>query len=364
MDSPSYGIYVPHWMLTQPIDKKESIMEIMRIGLDLAKNVFEVFGVDEKEKPVLRKTLKRSQVMNFFARIEPCTVAFESCGSAHHWARKLSALGHDVRMIAPQFVAPYRKSDKNDHNDAEAICEAAGRPSMRFVPVKSEEQQAVLMVHRVRSLMVGERTSLVNQIRGLLSEFGIVLPQGRSHVRSQLPRILEDAENELPVIARKVFANQYERLCDLDEKIEEYGKQIEGLAQSDSDAKRLMTLEGIGPITATALIASVGDIRSFKNGRQFAAWLGLVPRQWSTGGRARHGRITKRGDVYLRTLLIHGSRAVMRYLMNKDDRKSQWVKAVRERRGFNKAAVALAAKHARILWAMLVKGTDYQPVAA
>jgi transposase len=336
-------------------------MEIMRIGLDLAKNVFEVYGVDEQEQPALRKTLKRSQVMKFFAQLNPCIVGIESCGSAHHWARKLRSFGHKVRMMAPQFVAPYRKSDKNDHNDAEAICEAAGRPNMRFVPVKTEEQQAVLMVHRVRSLMVGERTSLVNQIRGLLSEFGIVLPQGRCHVRSQLPSILEDAENDLPEVAREVFANQYERLCELDSKIDEYDKKIEALAKADEDAKRLMALEGIGPITATAIIASVGDITTFKNGRQFAAWLGLVPRQWSTGGRARHGRITKRGDVYLRTLLIHGARAVMRYLMNKDDRKSEWVKAVRERRGFNKAAVALAAKHARILWAMLAKGTEYLP---
>lgn len=331
-------------------------MEIMRIGLDLAKNVFEVYGVDEQEQPALRKTLKRSQVMKFFAQLNPCIVGIESCGSAHHWARKLRSFGHEVRMIAPQFVAPYRKSDKNDHNDAEAICEAAGRPNMRFVPVKTEEQQAVLMVHRVRSLMVGERTSLVNQIRGLLSEFGIVLPQGRCHVRSQLPSILEDAENDLPEVAREVFANQYERLCELDSKIDEYDRKM-----ADEDAKRLMALEGIGPITATAIIASVGDITTFKNGRQFAAWLGLVPRQWSTGGRARHGRITKRGDVYLRTLLIHGARAVMRYLMNKDDRKSEWVKAVRERRGFNKAAVALAAKHARILWAMLAKGSEYLP---
>ena len=336
-------------------------MEIMRIGLDLAKNVFEVYGVDEQEQPALRKTLKRSQVMKFFAQLNPCIVGIESCGSAHHWARKLRSFGHEVRMMAPQFVAPYRKSDKNDHNDAEAICEAAGRPNMRFVPVKTEEQQTVLMVHRVGSLMVGERTSLVNQIRGLLSEFGIVLPQGRCHVRSQLPSILEDAENDLPAVAREVFANQYERLCELDSKIDEYDRKIEALAKADEDAKRLMALEGIGPITATAIIASVGDITTFKNGRQFAAWLGLVPRQWSTGGRARHGRITKRGDVYLRTLLIHGARAVMRYLMNKDDRKSEWVKAVRERRGFNKAAVALAAKHARILWAMLAKGSEYLP---
>ena len=188
-------------------------MEIMRIALDLAKNVFEVFGVDQKEQSVLCKTLKRNQVMSFFARIDPCLVAFESCGGGHQWARKFSALGYEVRMMAPQFGAQYRKSNKNDHNDAEAICEAAWRPSMRFVAIKTEEPQAVLMVHWVRSLMVGERTSLVNQIRGLLSEFGIVLLQVRSHVRSQLPQILEAAENDLPVLARRVFSNQYERRC-------------------------------------------------------------------------------------------------------------------------------------------------------
>lgn len=339
-------------------------MKIMRIGLDLAKNVFEVFAVDHQERSLLRKTLKRNKVLAFFAQLESCVVGIESCGGAHYWAPELRKLGHEVRMMAPQFVTPYRKSDKNDHNDAEAICEAAGRPNMRFVPIKDEEQQATLTVHRARALLVGERVALVNQIRGFLTEYGIVLPQGRLQVRSRLPDILGDAENNLPHLAREVFADQYRRLCELDHVIEGYDRKIEAMAKSQEVTKRLMQLEGVGPLTATALVASVGNVREFKNGRQFAAWLGLVPRQRSSGGKARHGRITKRGDVYLRTLLIHGARAVMRFLESRDDRKSQWVKAVRERRGFNKAAVALAAKHERILWAMMSKGTDYQQVSA
>ena len=337
-------------------------MNTMRIGLDLAKNVFEVYAVDGNEAFLFRKTLKRQQLLTFFCQLEPSIVGMESCGGAHYWSRELRKLGHDIRMMAPQFVAPYRKNEKNDRNDAEAICEAAGRPNMRFVPVKNEEQQAILTVHRARSLLVGERVALVNQVRGFLTEFGIVLPQGRCYVRSKLPDILEDADNNLPYLAREVFADQYHRLCELDRIINEYDRKIDAMAKAKDTTKRLMQVEGIGPLTATALVATVGDIREFKNGRQFAAWLGLVPRQWSSGGKARHGRITKRGDVYLRTLLIHGARAVMRYLEKKDDRKSLWVKSIKERRGFNKAAVALAAKHARILWAMMSKGTDYCPI--
>lgn len=335
-------------------------MRSIRIGLDLAKNVFEVYAVDQHEKMLIRKTLKRNKVLEFFAQQESCIVGMESCGGAHYWARELQKLGHDVRMMAPQFVAPYRKSDKNDRNDAEAICEAAGRPNMRFIPIKNEEQQAVLTLHRARSLLVAERVALVNQIRGFLTEYGIVMPQGRLQVRSQLPTILEDAENSLPFLAREVFSDQYHRLCELDRVIDEYDKKIESLAKSNEVTRRLMKMEGIGPITATAIIASAGDLHDFKNGRQFAAWLGLVPRQWSSGGKARHGRITKRGDSYIRTLLIHGARAVIRFIDRHDDPKSRWVKSLIERRGVNKAAVALAAKHARILWSMISRGTDYK----
>lgn len=335
-------------------------MEVKRIGLDLAKNVFELYGVDENEQEILRKTVRRAKVLVAFAQMPPCIVGMEACGSAHHWARELRKLGHDPRLMAPQFVAPYRKNDKNDRNDAEAICEAVGRPNMRFVPIKDEEQQAVLMAHRARSLLVGERTALVNHVRGLLSEYGIVMPQGVASVRKGLPEVLEDAENDLPALAREVFAELYERLCGFDERIAEYDGRITQLARTNESARRLMKVEGVGPLTATAIVATAGDGKQFRNGRQFAAWLGLVARQRSSGGKARYGRITKRGDVYLRTLLVHGARALMRHLAGREDRKSRWVLAVKERRGFNKAAVALAAKHARIIWALLAHGGDYQ----
>lgn len=339
-------------------------MNVTRIGLDLAKQVFQVHGVSASGKTVLRKTLRRQQVQPFFANLPPCRVGMESCGGAHYWARELRALGHDVRLMAPQFVQPYRKNGKNDGNDAEAICEAVGRPTMRFVPIKEPEQQAVLTLHRARQLALGERTALVNQLRGLLAEYGLVLAQGVAHVRRSVPALLEDAENGLPALAREIFAGLHERLRDLDRRLAEYDQRIATLAREMPDAGRLMQVEGVGPVIATALIASVGDARLFANGRQMAAWLGLVPRQYSSGGKNRLGRITKRGDVYLRTVLIHGARAVLRTLERRTDRKSLWVRAVKERRDYNKAIVALAAKHARILWALLARGASYQPATA
>lgn len=336
-------------------------MTVKRIGIDLAKQVFELCGVDEREQVVLRKTLRRGKVLEFFAQLPPCLIGVEACGSAHYWARELPRLGHEVRLMAPQFVAPYRKNDKNDANDAAAICEAVGRPNMRFVPVKNEQQQAVLALHRARQLLVRERTALVNHARGLLAEFGIVVGQGPARLRAALPRVLEDADNGLPPLAREVFSDLYERLVEMEQRIADYDRKVEQLAREDEVACRLMQVEGIGPLTATALVASVGDARMFKNGRQFAAWLGLVPRQFSSGGKSRHGRITKRGDVYLRTLLIHGARAVMRFMARRDDARSRWVLSLKERRGFNKAAVALAAKNARVLWTLMANGGEYRP---
>ncbi len=338
-------------------------MKIMRIGIDLAKNIFQIHGVDEQEKVVLRKQLRRNQMLAFFAQVPPCLIGMESCGGSHYWARELRKLGHDARLIAPQFVKSYRRNEKNDSNDAEAICEAVGRPNMRFVPIKDEEQQAVLTLHRARALLVSERTALVNQTRGLLMEYGIVVAQGVGRLRAALPGILEDGDNALPPLAREVFADLYERLRVLEAHIGEYDRRIARLAREMAPAQRLMQVPGVGALTATALVATVGDGRLFKNGRQFAAWLGLVPRQYSSGGKARHGRITKRGDVYLRTLLVHGARAVMRHLARHDDARSRWVQALKERRGFNKAAVALAAKHARILWSLLAREAEYQPLA-
>jgi transposase len=337
------------------------MMTITRIGIDLAKHVFQLHGVDDGGRTILRRRVSRTQLRPFFVQLRPCLVGMEACGSAHYWARELRALGHDVRLMAPQFVAPYRKNDKNDGNDAEAICEAVGRPHMRFVPVKDIEQQAVLTVHRARQLLVAERTALVNQTRGLLAEYGLIVPAGIGALRRAGAALLEVPE--LPALAREVFADLADRLRALDERIAVYDRRVTQLARQTEPAQRLQQVPGVGPVTAMALVATIGDARAFKNGRQLAAWLGLVPRQHSSGGTRRLGRITKRGDVYLRTLLIHGARAVMRQLARRTDTTSRWVTALKARRGFNKAVVALAAKHARMLWALLVTGRPYQPAA-
>jgi len=337
-------------------------MKIMRVGVDLAKSVFQVHAVNGQGRVVARKRLSRGQMTTYFSRLEPCVVGMEACASAHHWSRVLQALGHEVRLMAPQFVHPYRKGGKNDGNDAEAICEALSRPNMRFVAVKSLEQQAVLTLHRARELLVRERTALVNQIRGLLAEYGVVLKLGVAAVRRGVPEVLEAEGNGLPSLARETFAELHERLIELDGRVTLYDRRIAVLAEEMEAAKRLMQMPGIGPVTATALVASVGDGRHFANGRQFAAWLGLVPRQHSSGGKIRHGRITKRGERYLRTLLVHGARARVCQSRRREDGASRWARAVWARRGFNKATVALAARHARMVWAMLARGEDYRPL--
>jgi len=339
-------------------------MQATRIGLDIAKNLFQVHGVDAHGKTVIRKRLRRAELLPFFAQLPPCRIGIEACAGSHDWARRLNKLGHDACLMAAQFVSPYRKGgarNKNDQTDAEAICEAVGRPNMRFVPVKSEDQQAVLAVHRVRELSVAERTALVNQIRGLLGEFGVVAPQGRERLQRELPVILEVADNGLPTMLRAVMAELSGRLGELNTRIAHYDALIETLAHAMPPARRLMTMAGIGPITATALVASVGDAKAFASGRQFAAWLGLTPRQYSSGGKSRLGGISKRGDGYLRRMLVHGARSVLRVAKDKTDRLGRWAEAIRQRRGENVAAVALAAKHARIVWALLVKGEAYRP---
>jgi len=334
-------------------------MTITRIGLDIAKSVFQLHGVDARGKTVLRKTLARGEVLGFFANRPACLIGIEACAGSHYWARELIRLGHDVRLMAAQFVIPYRKSGKNDATDAEAICEAVGRPNMRFVPVKSEEAQAVLAVHRARALTVSERTALVNQVRGLLGEFGIVASAGIAHARKLLAEIGAGART-LPVLARETFGELHDRLRALDERILAYDRKITALAQQSEAARRLMAIEGIGPVTASAIVASVGSATTFSSGRQFAAWLGLTPRQHSSGGKTVLGGISKRGDVVLRTLLIHGARSVLRLTAARTDRKSLWVEGLKARACNNVAAVALAAKNARIIWAMLTRGTDYR----
>lgn len=335
-------------------------MQVTRIGLDIAKNVFQVHGVDAHGKVVVRKQLSRNKVLAYFAQLPGCRIGIEACGSAHYWGRELQKLGHDVRLMAVQLIKPYRTKQKNDRNDAEAICEAVSRPPMRFVPIKTVEQQAVLTVHRARELLVSERTAVANQLRGLLMEYGIVIPAGLQRLRRALPGILGAADDTLPTLARTVVSELQARLQEVDERIAGHERQIAQLARQNEAAKRLMAVEGVGPITATAVVATVGDATAFHHGRQFAAWLGLVPKQFSTGGKSVLGRITKRGNVYLRTLLIHGARAVLQYTAKRTDAKSQWVEALRQRRGDNIATVALAAKHARILWALLARGHAYQ----
>jgi transposase len=336
-------------------------MKTTRVGLDIAKEVFQIHGVDENGKSRLRKQLARAKVLEFFAQLPACLIGIEACGSSHYWGRELTKLGHTVRLMAAQFVIPYRKRCKSDANDAEAICEAVGRPNMRFVAIKSEEQQSVLMVHRARTLVVANRTAQVNQIRGLLGEFGLVVPKGVAHLRRQLPQILEDAENGLPLLAREVLARLLEQFHDFDTRVTVYDRQIRALAAASEPARRLMRVEAIGPQTATALVASMGDPHVFKNGRSYAASLGITPRQHSSGGKERLGRITRQGDRYLRTLLVHGARAYLRVVDKKTDAKGAWARRLKERRHVNVAAVALAAKHARVAWAILAHGTDYRP---
>jgi transposase len=337
-------------------------MKVTTSGIDVAKRVFQVHGVDEHGTVVLRRQLRRSQLVLFFSRLEPCLIGMEACASSHYWARKLMALGHTVGLMAPQFVKPYRK---NDGNDAEAICEAVQRPNMRFVPVKSPQQQAELAVHRIRQRLISKRTGLINQLRGLLGEYGLVLAQGANHVRSKLPALLESCSESLPALAVELFRDLYEELVQLEQRIAAYDRRIERLYRANPVCQRLGEQEGIGALTATAFVATVAHAAQFKGARQCAAWLGLVPRQDSTGGKPRLLGISKRGDVYLRTLLVHGARSAMRHTPKRTDPKSRWVEQLRKRRGENIAAVALAAKHARILWALMVKGeASAQPAAA
>lgn len=334
-------------------------MNIKRIGLDLAKQVFQLHAVDRHEHPVLRKTLHRSQVLTFFARLEPCLIGIEACGASHYWARELNRLGHTVRIIPPQFVKPYLKGNKNDANDAEAICEAVSRPGMRYVAVKSEAQQSMQAEHRVRARLIHDRTALSNEIRGMLGEFGLALPVGLAALRRALPEILSQQEQWDNRFIR-LLCELTEELQMLDERLARYDRRLRQLAQDDDRIRRLQTISGIGPVTASALVAAVGDAKQFKNGREMAAWVGLVPRQHSSGGKTRLGHISKRGDSYLRTLLIHGARAVLNACGHKEDRRSRWLQSVAERRNRNVATVALANKNARIAWAVLNREEEYR----
>jgi len=339
---------------------------ITTIGIDLAKNSFSVYGVNAQGKPVLQRTLTRAGVIRFFANLPACLVGMEACASSEDWTRTIESMGHTVRRIHPRYVKAYLLGAKNDVNDAAAICEAVQRPNMRFVPHKSPEQTDIQCVHRIRQGFVRSRTALVNQIRGLLGEYGIIMRQGVSTVRTQLPALIADEANDLSSIMRRNLSSLYESLRFLDDRILDQEKILKDIARENEACKRLMQVPGIGLLTATLLLSVGGVTSNFKNGREFAAFLGLVPRQNSSGGKTKLLGITKRGDSYARTLLIHGSRAVLHALIagrTPQARQNAWLAELAARRGNNRACVALANKTARIAWSMLSQGTAYKLAA-
>lgn len=335
---------------------------VVRLGIDIGKNVFHLWGVNAGGERVLKRKLSRRKLRQEMAKLESCVVGLEACGSAHYWGRELTALGHEVKLMAPQYVKPYVQGDKNDYNDAEAICEAVGRPKMRFVTIKSVEQQEILSLHRIRQGEVKTRTALGNRIRGLLAEYGVVVAQGIHKLRAELAELLEDADNGLPMRFRGYLGQLYEQLCESDARVKAYEVEIRAISREQEACQRLEAVEGIGPITSTAVVASLGDGRQFSNARQFAASLGLVPRQHTTGDHQRLLGINRRGDRYLRTLLVHGARSAIKAVMRggKTDRRSRWIESLVHRCGINRASVALANKNARIIWVLLTRGESYR----
>lgn len=335
-------------------------MKISTVGLDLAKNIFHVICIDAQGKEVKKRMLRRNQVRLFFVQLPPCVVGVEACASAHDWGRKLRALGHEVKLIPPQYVKPYLRGNKNDYNDARAIAEAATRPEMPTVGIKTVEEQDMQALHRMRSQCLRDRTALSNSIRGLLGEYGIVFTKGIATLRREIPEILEDAENGLSLRFRDCLARRYEQLVELEGHIAFYTKELERFSEQDEACQRLQTVPGFGPIVASAFRSVIGDGRSYARGRDAAASIGLVPRQYSSGGKNVLLGISKRGNKYLRKQLIHGARSVVLQAVNKEDPLSLWINRIREERGWNKAVVALANKMARIGWAILRHNTRYQ----
>lgn len=342
-------------MLTS-FSKETAQMHATTIGLDLAKSLFQVHGVYARGKVVVAKRLRRDTVLGFFATLPPCVVGMEACATAHHWARHIARFGHTVRLMPSQYVKPYVKRHKNDQADAEAICEAVQRPNMRFVPAKTEEQQSTLVIHRVRGTLVHQKTQPINALRGHLAEFGIVAPKGACKVVELTARLADPGEERLPEMARALLQVLVEQLRDTERRIAELDARLREQAKQDESCRRLMTIPGVGPITATALVATIGDGTAFASGRHLAAWLGLVPRQHSSGGREQLGAISKAGDGYLRCMLVNGARAVLRWWRT----SSPWLAKLLERRPVNVAVVALANKTARIVWAVLTRGETYR----
>jgi transposase len=336
-------------------------MSIALLSIDLAKNIFQLHGADERGRQTLSRRVSRGKLLETVISLPRCRIVMEACGGAHYWARKFTAMGHHVQIIAPRFVKPFVKSQKNDRNDAEAIAEAASRPTMRYVTVNSVEQQDIQSMHRIRSLLMRDRIAQINQIRGLLAEYGVVIAQTPLKVRQQLPAILDDQDNELTELTRSMMRDMYERLTLLDTQIERYDELIRQAHKASVLSQRLEKIRGVGPMIATAVIAAAGSATEFTNGRQFAAWLGLTPRQHSSGGKQRLFGITKRGNGYLRMLLVHGARSVVQQAVRHSDGLSRWILEVQARRGTNVAVVALANKIARTIWVLLARGREYEP---
>ena len=338
-------------------------MTIDVLGIDLAKNVFQLHGADRKGNAIFKRRVMRDQLLAVLAGIEPCTIAIEACTGAFCWARQFEALGHKVKIVSPQYVKPFVRRQKNDGNDAEAICTAVRQPHIPLVPKKSVEQQDVQALHRARQRLVNHRTALVSQMRGLLLDRGIAFAKSITRARRMIPDILARAESGLSIMARETIAELWDFFCDLDRRIAHFDKKIEAVFKASEPCQRVARIKGVGPKTATAIVAAVGDGSDFRNGRHMAAWLGLVPRQFSSGDKAVLMGISKRGSQHLRSLLVHGARAVVRTAPNKNDPMSQWANQLRERRGFNRATVAIANKNARIIWAVLRTGDHYRAAA-
>lgn len=337
--------------------------KINTLGIDLAKNSFQLCAMDKIGKVIFNKKITRSKLLNTVINLnvtDDLLIAMEACSSANYWGRKFSSHGFTVKLISPQFVKPYVKSNKNDAADAEAIAEACRRPTMRFVGVKSQYQQDIKAIHSIRSGFVKRKTALSNEIRALLFEYGEIIPKGITHTKTKVPRILENPENDLSPLSRNLAQELYSEFLSLIKKIKNYDDRINLIVKENDRCKQIMQVPGVGPITATAIFAAVGDISVFKNGREFAAWLGLTPKQHSTGGKTTLLGISKRGDKYIRKNLVHGCRSVVTWPSKKDDARSLWITKKVETRGRNKATVALANKSARIIWAIMKTGEDYK----
>jgi transposase len=335
-------------------------MTIETLGVDIAKNVFQLHGVNGNGRVVLKRRVMRDQLLTVMAQIAPCTVVVEACTGAFYWARKFEALGHQVKLISPQYVKPFVRRQKNDGNDAEAICTAARQPHIPFVPRKSVEQQDIQALHRARQRMVNHRTAVVSQMRGLLLDRGFAFAKSITRARRAIPDILADRDNELTAMARETIAELYDLFRDLDRRIASFDKKIDAVFRNNEACQRIARIKGVGAKTATAVVAAIGDGSEFKNGRHLAAWVGLVPRQFSSGDRKILMGVSKRGSQHLRSLLVHGARSVVRTAPNKTDPTNQWVNQLRQRRGFNRATVAVANKNARIIWAVLRSGEAYR----